>query len=284
MSTAEAERDGTRWQVDARLVEELAAGRTYRQAAGAAGCSLATVTRRMEDRAFRARVREVQDEARKERAQRVRAWQQAGESSLALGLAQLVQLLNDTRTAPAVKLGVTRLLWSTFAPREPVMLLEIEEEPATVAELFDLPESMDQADVISFGRALMYKMTGTGPPSAAALAASLETPGAEDSEEGPAPDVSPAPAGPPSTSTPMGEWLGRVAAAPHEEPEPEPDPEPPPPPIPMPTGPAPAPRWSAGLPTRPAPEPDPEEATWRETAERVRTEMLVRRTREAERR
>jgi len=243
VSTAEAEREGTRWQVDARLVEELAAGRTYRQAAEAAGCSLATVTRRMEDRAFRARIREAQDEARKERAQRVRAWQQAGEASLALGLAQLVQVLNDRGTAPAVKVAAVRVLWQQFAPREPLVLLEVAAEPATVEELFALPEGTDEADVIDFGRALYSQLTGRGDGGAADALARRH----RQQEPKAATDAAPEPEPDPE---PQAEATTEPEAAADVAPEVEPDP-PTPPAIPLPRGPEAAPRWSDGLATRP---------------------------------
>jgi len=68
MSQAEAEREGTRWQVDARLIEELAQGATLAKTADAAGCSLSTAKRRTRDPAFRAQVVALQDEARRDRA------------------------------------------------------------------------------------------------------------------------------------------------------------------------------------------------------------------------
>jgi hypothetical protein len=162
MSLADAARPGgrtRRFRNETRIVEELAAGSTYPQAAEAAGVSLATVKRAAVDPRVQAAVRQAQADERAERAKQRRVVQRSLERLAGFSLAKLQEVLLSQSASDGVKVQAAATILKHAAP----VLVEVTvaedevqrlDEGPTLEELFELPEGADEVNVIQLARAV----------------------------------------------------------------------------------------------------------------------------------
>jgi hypothetical protein len=161
---------GRRSQVDARLVEELAAGATLAKAAEAAGCAVRTAERRYAEPAFRARVTARQEEDRKERqALRWQVWG-LGERLAGTSLQALQATLQDPHASHRDKHRAAKILLDQFGPpAEPlqphVPTLEQEQSAELGARLLAQLDQATRAALSARPRSIPAPPAWSEPPS-----------------------------------------------------------------------------------------------------------------------
>jgi hypothetical protein len=140
---------GKRSQADELLAQAFAEGETVDGAAKRANCSRSTAWRRWNEAPFRERVRELQEQARRERQAVLHRTWVIGTRLLPAGLAALQDTLQDPDASHLDRARAARILLRQFAPREepaPVVVPSVEQEQRAAREAEDTRRLFDQFD------------------------------------------------------------------------------------------------------------------------------------------
>jgi hypothetical protein len=136
---------GRRSQVDQRLAEEFANGKTAAAAAEAAGCSVRTAERRWAEPAFRDLVIRLQEDARKEREALLRTAWDSGGRLVRQAMLALQDVFQDPNASHLDKTRAARLVLRAYGPKEeppPLKIPTVEEEQRAAAVASEIARLM----------------------------------------------------------------------------------------------------------------------------------------------